>query len=699
MKNRRYFTRIIAFVFSLFFSVVSISLFADDAEASQGAASSKVASPLSFIVRPSVDIPMGDSADWFSMGGGLGLGASYRLPDSGFSLLGILDVTFIPDQTERRIFVEALRLGGGYGIPLGSSLFASLSACGGFYFGELGDLGESSGGPELSSGLDISLSLGPSVVLDAGAAYKWLGGLYKGLGVTLGASVRMGGKGGSVDIPGMDLMPAFPVFYKHYDDHPLGSITISSKLKAPARDIVVKVFAKGYMDAPKEVSLSEPLVPKASRKVDVFALFNDKVLSLTEGTKVALEITVEYVVDGQRYKTTAVKSLSLYGRNAMTWDDTRKAAAFITAKDSGVLDFARGTASYVHFRESRSLPTPLVVAVAIHEALDLYGVNYATSPTTPYAEMSKKVDQVDFLQFPRETLGYKAGDCADLAILMAALLEAAGIRTAFITIPGHIFIAFDSEVPVRKTEASLLDPESYIEYGGTAWIPLEITLRGKGFLKAWELGAKEWNESVYAKEAEFFPVHDAWNEYLPVGLPGGAGEIAMPQQSQIFERYQAEIERFLAKVLSPKIKKLEDRAASERSPATLNSLAVLYARYGQLDKAEGLLNEATTVRSFPPALCNLGNIYYLKENWSKALDYYKRAMKSSQGNAQLLLAIARTNRELRDFAEVKENLRQLAAMDPELASKNGFLGDGKASSARASSPAETRKSLDWDSEE
>ena len=51
------------------------------------------------------------------------------------------------------------------------------------------------------------------------------------------------------------------------------------------------------------------------------------------------------------------------------------------------------------------------------------------------AELDKNA--VDFLQFPRQTLVYGAGDCDDISILYNSLLESVGIRTAFITIPGH----------------------------------------------------------------------------------------------------------------------------------------------------------------------------------------------------------------------------------------------------------------------
>ena len=57
----------------------------------------------------------------------------------------------------------------------------------------------------------------------------------------------------------------------------------------------------------------------------------------------------------------------------MTWDDNRKAAAYVTSKDPGVLNFARSVSSYIRSKENRSICDNLQAAIAFHEALDLYG--------------------------------------------------------------------------------------------------------------------------------------------------------------------------------------------------------------------------------------------------------------------------------------------------------------------------------------
>src|SRR5208282_3379179 len=151
------------------------------------------------------------------------------------------------------------------------------------------------------------------------------------------------------------------------------------------------------------VEVAGVLRPGQDEAVDLYALFTDKVLAVTEGTKVAAEISVSYKVEGRTYENREVQTLTLWGRNAMTWDDNRKAAAYVTAKDPEVLDFARSVTSYIRSKENRSIPENLQAVIALHEALDLYGMNYTPNPKTPYAEVSKHKDVFDFLQFPRET--------------------------------------------------------------------------------------------------------------------------------------------------------------------------------------------------------------------------------------------------------------------------------------------------------
>ena len=236
----------------------------------------------------------------------------------------------------------------GFRFPLTGGIAVFAYGAGGYYFGTYNDFSVNAHQiPIVAGGLGIRFSLGPSLGLEVGAQYTNYLGLYQGVSAGVGMDIALGNLGGSVEMPTLDLHPAFPLFYKYYDDHPIGTMELKSNLKVPATDIKAQVFIKEYMDAPKTVSVPGTLAPGESKKVDLYALFTDKVLGITEGTKVATEMTVSYVVEGQSYENKKIETLSLMGRNAMTWDDNRKAAAYVTSKDPGVLNFARSVSSYI----------------------------------------------------------------------------------------------------------------------------------------------------------------------------------------------------------------------------------------------------------------------------------------------------------------------------------------------------------------
>jgi hypothetical protein len=659
----------------------------------------QIPSPLSLEVRPAFDLPIGDSANWFSYGGGIGLDMDYEIPGSQFFLTGGLEYSYAPDQASTSLSLAAARFGGGVQIPLTKGISIQGFAVGGYYFTTFNDLSTSASDPYAAGGIGLKFSLGTSLSLNVTAQYEDYLGLYQGLSAGAGIGIALGNLGGSVDIPTVDLRPAFPVFYKYYDDHPIGTLELKSNLKVPATNMSVQVYIREFMDAPKEVKVPGTLAPGASVKTGLYALFTDKVLNTTEGTKVAAEISVAYTVDGQVYQDKRIETLTLTGRNAMTWDDNRKAAAYVSANDPGVLNFARSVASYVQGKENRSISENLQAGIAIHEALDIYGLNYTPNPKTPYSEVSKQKDVIDFVQFPRETFQYHAGDCSDISILYAALLQAVGVDAAFITIPGHIFIAFDSGLTPEKAPQGLIPEGQFISYKGKAWIPVEITSIHEGFLFAWGLGAKEWNENTRSGLAGFYPVQEAWAVYQSVGLPGTEITAVAPAASKVLAAYQAEVQKQIDAAIGPQVAKLQEQVQANGSLVAKNGLGVLYAKYGQLDKAEREFKEVVASKHDLSALLNLGHLYFAKKDWNGALGLYQQASELDPGNSKILLALARVNLELKQYDDAKKNYEQLKTQDPGLASQFAYLGEGADSGTRAANIESERGVIIWETGE
>jgi hypothetical protein len=138
-------------------------------------------------------------------------------------------------------------------------------------------------------------------------------------------------KGPGIVVGDVVLDPVAPVFFRFYDTHPLGTVTLISKERTTIRDIKLSFFVKEYMVSPKQCAALAELGPGERRNVDIFALFTNRVLEVTEATNVAADIAIEYRMNGQTYTYVNSVSMRLLDRNAMTLTDFRRLAVFVTA--------------------------------------------------------------------------------------------------------------------------------------------------------------------------------------------------------------------------------------------------------------------------------------------------------------------------------------------------------------------------------
>jgi tetratricopeptide (TPR) repeat protein len=462
-------------------------------------------------------------------------------------------------------------------------------------------------------------------------------------------------------------------------------------------DVKVALMVKQYMDSAKECASFAELAAGGELAVELRALFTERVLEITEGTKVAADVTVKYKYKGEPYVYEKVATLSLYDRNATRWDDDRKAAAFVTAKDPSVLRLAKNTAGIVKEHGIRSVNENLRTAMALHEALALYGVSYVVDPATPYTEYSKNAKAVDYLQFPRQTLEYRAGDCDDLSILYSALLESVGIETAFITTPGHIYLAFSAGIDPREGKASFSKAGDLVFFDDKTWVPFEVTSTSDGFMKAWELGARLWREASGAKRAGFYPVREAWNTYNPVGLPGEGASLNYPPEDKVRGAYLKELAKFVTGEIAPQVVRLEEEIRkSGESAALVNKLGVLYAKYGLYDKAEREFGKILARSAdYVPALLNMGNIHFLREDSARAREYYEKAAAREPENPKAVLCMARVNHKMENYGTAKTLYAKLKALDPGLASQFAYLDMRGDEAARAADASKAKEAMVW----
>jgi len=497
----------------------------------------------------------------------------------------------------------------------------------------------------------------------------------------------------------LTVQPIYPVFHSYYDDHPVGVIRITNEHDTALENLSVSFFVDQYMENPKSSQRVVPLEPGETAEVPIFGLFTSGIMEITEDTRLSARVNVTYTLHGEPVSEALVQSVDVLNRNALTWDDDEKAAAFVTARDPAVMSFARRVSGIVRQTDHQGVDDNLALAIGFHEALDTYGVEYVTDPASAYAELSTRQSAVDYLLFPRQTLEYHGGDCDDLTVLYCALLEAVGIESAFITVPGHIFAAVSlGETSAPERRASAYSGET-IHAGGREWLPVEVTLRGSGFRAAWEEGAREWREGSERNEAAIYPVRDAWQHYPPVALPGSSAVDSLDPQ-MVNESISTGLDDFVDAQMAALQPAIVERMAREpQSPRWPNRLGILYGRYGFDDQAVEWFGKALDLDgSYVPALLNLGNVSLLVGQSREALAYYQQALELSPDDPEALLAVARAQHELGNYDASVEIYSRLLQVAPRVAGNYDYLKTPANGSTRAARAGATNPTVLWSDE-
>ena len=146
-----------------------------------------------------------------------------------------------------------------------------------------------------------SFSLGLGAVYRDMLALSSGQNLYNGFGINAGSVVRLGGSGrdAGLEMEQIQILPVFPVFYKYYDDNPLGNLSIKNSESSVLKNIELSLFVEEYMDSPKVFSTIKELKPGEEKIVPVYGLFNDSLLEITESTKLPAQISCSFSYYGK----------------------------------------------------------------------------------------------------------------------------------------------------------------------------------------------------------------------------------------------------------------------------------------------------------------------------------------------------------------------------------------------------------------
>lgn len=638
---------------------------------------------LDVAVTPGAVMPLFADADLFTVGASAVITGELKIQQIPFLYThGELGYNLIPVRAESLLSVIPLGIGLDFKINALPRLEVRAAVGGGYYFGALHSSpflaeGEAiwDGNPYVSVRAGPSFYFTPTLSLGLEASYVNYFGLVQFVGVSLIGSYHIPIQGrGPVEIKSVKVDRLFPVLYQFYDLEPPGRAVIANTGRFPVSGIQASFYVDPYMSRPTTWRIEEPLAPGEEREIELKMLFNDRILAIIESAKFSGELVLSCECFGQRHETRRILPVEIRDRNSLTWEDDRKAALFVSEKDPNVLELAGSTVATVKRSRLRPINPVFRMAAALHSALSVYGMSYMADPDSPYTEVLKDGSFIDFLKFPRQTLSHRAGDCDDLTILYCALLESINMETAFITVPGHIYAAVSLGITPEAAAKLLTSIDDLIFLEDKTWLPVEVTELDGGFLLAWQLGAREWRENQERGQANLYPVHAAWKLYPPVGLPAGDSGFDPPAEDAVLSLYNEEMIAFIQQELQPKVEECQKRiSASGNHPKEINALGVLYARYGLYDEAKGEFHRVLERDEYVPALVNLGNIYFLEEDYDSALLYFERAYMVNPTSANVLLCLARTHYQLELYDKTREYYTRLKEVAPDLAGRFSYL--------------------------
>jgi hypothetical protein len=546
-------------------------------------------------------------------------------------------------------------------------------------------------GFRLSPALRISAETGFSRYLQAG------GDLYSGFSFGINFTIepaRFDPVSTNVRIETLDITPVFPVFYSYYNDHSFGSAKLWNGEGSNIRNVKVSFYVPEYMTGPKECASFDSIGQGDTVTIPIRALFNERLLSLTEQTKSQGELLVEYSILGSKRSYRQEIDVTIHHRNAMTWSDDRRAAAFVSGKDPAVLWFSRFVNSVVRDRFRTGIDRNLQQAVGIFEAMDIFGISYVVDPTSAYADSVGKEGVVDYLQYPHQTLFYRGGDCDDLSILFTSLLQSVGIQTAFITIPGHIYMAFATDMTEASAKKDFYDPNLLIFKDGKVWIPVEITMVKDGFVKAWRVGAKEYSDNALTGKANFYPMEDSWRLYPPANVSNVNPRFLLPDEAVTMKTFDMELDRYVARQIEPLLRKLQLTENAAPNKETENQIGSIYARYGMLDQAWTYLSKAAQ-KGYLPSWVNLANIAFIRKDFVLAKQYYQYVRDHDPFEPTAPLGIARCEYELENYDAATKAYDSVRSLDPSLTKRYSYLVSIFGGEGRAWTLSDRANSVEW----
>lgn len=463
--------------------------------------------------------------------------------------------------------------------------------------------------------------------------------------------------------------PLYASLYQFYADdpeyerRPAGRVAVRNRYDKPLR-VKVSAFLPDLMDFPTDAVVTIP--PGETARVPLRIELSDRALDLEKTESRQLRLSLQYSLAGERKESESTHPVTVVEKHGMVWEEPERIGLYVTHLDEAIERFARDTVRGFRDDERGAIVYDnLLRAMELFDALGADGVRFVADPGNPFGGIVPGRPVLDTVRLPRETLRMRTGDCDDLAVLYAALLENIGIDTALVDVFDHVFVMFDTGLTARSVGQLARDPGLlHVDARGRVWVPVEVTLVGGSFSDAWESAAA----TLASRRFSVIEIKEAWKKYSPLRPREPAPDIVAPPPAAVRALFAEDLRRQEEALTSPRMRELAQRVSADpNDAAALNALGILLARRGYLGRAAAHFERVIELLpESPGGYGNLGNVHYEQGKYKEAVRRYEESLARSE-RPEVHVELALTWCEIGRFDRAREHYERAMRIDPALA--------------------------------
>jgi tetratricopeptide (TPR) repeat protein len=212
--------------------------------------------------------------------------------------------------------------------------------------------------------------------------------------------------------------------------------------------------------------------------------------------------------------------------------------------------------------------------------------------------------------------------------------------------------------------------EKYVVNNGMLWIPVDMTLVGDSFIKAWDTGAANYYK-WQGKGLDILDVSLAWQSYPPVILPESKS-VPIELSRESIDKKLPEQFKSLQKIIAlTKIRHYRHIINNEPNDADAHlQIGIIFADLGNNVDAMKYFDQTLGLQPGNAVAMNYrGNLFMLDNKFAEAKAAYRDAAKANPGDAEIWINLVKASIALKEIKQAKAAFAKAQKLNPEIKSK------------------------------